>query len=57
MNLPKYTPQNKQERIDVHKVAVILEELGFIFRETSNGDVGIDGQIEYVNENRVKQQE
>jgi hypothetical protein len=42
MDLPKYTSQNKQERIGVHKIAVILEELGFIFRETSNGDVGVE---------------
>ena len=47
--LPKYTFENKQELLGVFKVALMLTELGFIFRQTSNTDVGIDGQIEYVN--------
>lgn len=47
--LPKYTFENKQELIGVFKVALMLTELGLIFRQTSNTDVGIDGQIEYVN--------
>lgn len=47
--LPKYTTSNLHERIGVHKVGLLLTELGFIFRESSNTDVGIDGQIEYVN--------
>lgn len=46
---PKYTSENQQERIGVQKVGLILAELGLIFRETPNSDVGIDGQIEYVN--------
>lgn len=49
MGLPKYTHENQQERIGVHKVGLLLTELGLIFREISNTDVGIDGQIEYVN--------
>lgn len=47
--LPKYTSESKQELLGVFKVALMLTELGFIFRQTSNTDVGIDGQIEYVN--------
>jgi len=47
--LPKYTQKNQQERIGVFTVGLILTELGFIFREFSNSDVGIDGVIEYVN--------
>lgn len=49
MELPKHTYENQQERIGVHYVGLILAKLGLIFRETSNTDVGIDGQIEYVN--------
>jgi hypothetical protein len=48
-NLPKYPSNNRQERIGVSKVALMISELGSIFRETSNSDVGIDGTIEYVN--------
>lgn len=47
--LPKYTSENWQERIGVHRVALRLTELGLIFREISNTDIGIDGQVEYVN--------
>jgi len=47
--LPKYTFENKQELLGVFKVALMLTEIGLIFRPTSNTDVGIDGQIEYVN--------
>lgn len=49
MVFPKYTSDNWQERIGLHQVALLLTQLGFIFRESSNSDVGIDGQIEYVN--------
>lgn len=49
MELPKHTYENQQERIGVHYVGLMLAKLGLIFRETSNTDVGIDGQIEYVN--------
>ena len=47
--LPLFTSDNWQEQIGVHKVGLMLTELGLIFRTTSNSDVGIDGQIEYVN--------
>lgn len=50
MNLPKYTSTSQIERYGVHKVGCILTEIGLIFRETSNTDTGIDGQIEYVDE-------
>lgn len=48
MRLPKYTNKNEMERIGVHKVALILSEMGLIFRETSNSDTGVDGLIEEV---------
>lgn len=50
MSLPKYINTDKTERIGVHKVAWILSEMGLIFRETSNSDTGVDGQIEVVDE-------
>ena len=46
--LPKYTSKNEMERIGVNKTALILSEMGFIFREISNSDTGVDGQIEEV---------
>lgn len=49
VKLPQYTSNNFQERIGVYKVGLKITELGLIFRETLNSDVGIDGQIEYVN--------
>jgi hypothetical protein len=39
------------EREGVLKIEVEINKLGLIFRETPNADVGIDGQIEYVNNN------
>ena len=50
MKLPKYTDNSKKERIGVNKTASILSEMGLIFRETSNSDIGIDGQVEEVDE-------
>jgi hypothetical protein len=50
VDLPKYTPRDRQERIGVNKVALMISELGYIFRETASSDVGIDGSIEYVND-------
>lgn len=37
------------EREGVLKIEIEINKLGLIFRETPNADVGIDGQIEYVN--------
>lgn len=51
MSLPKYKDTSKMERIGVHKVGLILSEMGLIFRETSNTDTGVDGQIEEVDAN------
>ncbi len=47
--LPQYTAENQKEQIGIYKIALILAELNLIFRLTPNSDVGIDGQIEYVN--------
>jgi len=47
--LPIVTNTYFTEREGVLKVALELNRYGLIFRETPNGDVGIDGQIEYVN--------
>lgn len=52
MNLPKFPKTSTNERIGVLRVATLLTEMGFIFRETSNSDTGIDGYIEEVNNNR-----
>lgn len=51
MNLPKFPQTSKTERIGVLHVATIFTEMGYIFRETSISDTGIDGYIEEVNEN------
>lgn len=39
-----------KEREGVLKVALELNANGYIFRETSNADIGIDGQIEHIND-------
>jgi hypothetical protein len=49
MLLPKYNQTNSQERLGVNAVAELLVKLGQIWRETPMADVGIDGQVEYVN--------
>ncbi|SKA33230.1 protein of unknown function [Chitinophaga eiseniae] len=51
MSTPIVTDNYYKEREGVLKVALELNSYGYIFRETPNGDVGIDGQIEHVNEN------
>lgn len=48
MNYPNITSENLQERAGVYRVAQLLSLKGIIFRETSNTDVGIDGQIEWL---------
>ncbi len=50
MDLPKYNITSQKERIGVHKVGLILSEMGLIFRETSNSDTGVDGQLEDVDD-------
>jgi hypothetical protein len=48
LTLPKVSNNYFTEREGVLAVSMQLNRLGFIFRETPNADVGIDGQIEYV---------
>jgi hypothetical protein len=46
------TPANyRTERLGITAVASAIANLGLIWRETPSADVGIDGQIEHVNEN------
>lgn len=45
MNLPRFPQTSVSERVGVLHVAKVLTEIGFIFRETSNSDTGIDGYI------------
>lgn len=47
--LPKSLSTYQTERIGISAVAAAIAHLGLIWRETPTGDVGIDGQIEYVN--------
>lgn len=51
MSLPKFPKTSITERLGVLYVATIFTEMGFIFRETSNSDTGIDGYIEVINNN------
>ncbi|MFZ4703196.1 MAG: DUF4365 domain-containing protein, partial [Candidatus Methylumidiphilus sp.] len=48
MVFPRYNNTNSQERLGVNAVAETMARLGLIWRETPMADVGIDGQIEYV---------
>lgn len=48
MTFPKVSDNYFTERQGVLAVSMQLNNIGFIFRETPNADVGIDGQIEYV---------
>jgi len=48
MDLPSSPQNHQQERIGVSSVALALAKLNQIWRETPLADVGIDGQIEYV---------
>lgn len=48
--LPKYNETAIQERIWVNAVSLKVTKLGLIFRELPTSDVGIDGQVEYVND-------
>lgn len=48
MEFPKITHADSQGRIGIDTLAVNLTRMGLIWRETSRADVGIDGQIEYV---------
>lgn len=46
--LPKVRDTVHTERLGVNTTATQFTRLGIIWRETSNTDVGLDGQIEYV---------
>lgn len=48
MDLPKYKKSNTTERLGVLAVAETIARLGLIWRENPMADVGIDGQVEYV---------
>lgn len=51
MNRPKVNNMYFQEREGVIQVSLLLNSLHLLFRETPNADVGIDGQIELVDDN------
>jgi hypothetical protein len=46
--LPEFGGNYQQERKGVSRFASAIADLGLIWRETSNSDVGIDGQVEFV---------
>ena len=50
MNLPKVPATQYQERLGINIVAETLARMNLVWRETKSIDVGIDGQIEFVNE-------
>lgn len=50
MTLPRIPRSLHEERAGILAVATALHGLGFIWRETPNSDVGIDGQIEFVDD-------
>jgi hypothetical protein len=50
MALPHLPPNLQQERAGILAVATQLNRLGLIWRETPMADVGIDGQIEFVDD-------
>lgn len=51
MDLPKVTENQFKERLGVCAVERKLTEIKLIWRETRNTDVGIDGQIEVIDDN------
>jgi|GEM_PF-571410 len=46
--LPKMPITHLTERIGINAVATAMANVGLIWRETPTGDVGVDGQVEYV---------
>ena len=50
MELPKVGLTYTQERLGISAVQACAASAGQIWRETDTGDVGIDGQLEFVNE-------
>lgn len=53
MDLPKVQSTIFLERAGIFAIATKVTSLGLIFRETSNSDVGIDAQIEYVSDGKA----
>lgn len=47
---PKVDSNYFQERAGVNRVAALLNSMRLIWRETENADVGIDGQLELVDD-------
>jgi len=50
---PQAGPNLIKERAGVNRFASEISDLGLIWRETSNSDVGIDGQVEFVDSSGV----
>ena len=48
--LPSAPANYAQERRGISAVAAVAAHLGQIWRETPTGDVGIDGQLEFVDD-------
>ncbi len=48
MSLPKVGENYKNERLGINAVQLFAARNGQIWRETDTGDVGIDGQLEFV---------
>ncbi|MBF0098849.1 MAG: DUF4365 domain-containing protein [Magnetococcales bacterium] len=46
--LPKMSITYRQERLGITAVASAAAKMGLIWRETNTGDIGIDGQFEFV---------
>ncbi len=53
MDLPKITEAQFKERLGICAVERTITEMRGIWRETRNTDVGIDGQIEFVDDEGV----
>lgn len=51
--MPQTPDRYFQERAGVNAIAMAALEKQIIWRETTNGDVGIDGQLEYVTAGRA----
>ena len=45
---PQHGSNSREERKGVNHLASAISDLGLIWRETPSSDVGIDGQIEFV---------
>jgi hypothetical protein len=45
---PQVQPKDRQERLGIQAVGMLITQMDCVWRETSNTDVGIDGHIELV---------